>query len=153
MLIGVHPILVIKHHQTLSNRGSHLSTHPLCNLLIHPHQLYLNNFNSMFHSLTLLSLWKIATTSSKYVISGMIYNFKVVIDVNGSGLTSELHKQILVITSAVIAKNHHHYFTKTCIQAQVALISLPSPRWRRCSSHLYMHLLQVCWGLVTFNSC
>ena len=85
VLIGVQPILMIKHHH---NRGSYLPINPLynllihnplCNLLIHhphhhPHHHlhHHQSHNNLIHSLILLSLQKIKTVYDGYVKSGML---------------------------------------------------------------------------------
>jgi hypothetical protein len=74
------------------------------------------------------------TAYSEYAKSGMLYNLKVVMDVNESGLTLALSKWMMEPISVKTVKNQPHYSTRTttCIQGQGVLISHHLPRWRKC---------------------
>ena len=117
VLIKVQLMLVLRFYHNLSNRRTHPPIHPLHNLLIYHHHHH--HLNKLIHSLTLPSLQKIITAYSEYVKSGVKYNFKVVMDVNGSGLTL-----MFKMVSVKIVEKQLNYSTKTtrCTQVQVALI-------------------------------
>jgi len=139
--------VTLRHCNNLDNRVFHFKIqfhqpiHPLHNLLIHhchPHQFY--HPNNSIHSLALLSLRRIMTAYSVSVQNRIAYNWRVIMDVNGNSLTLMLSRQKLETISVKIVEEWHPYSirTTTCIQGQVALTSPHSPRWRKCSFHLYM---------------
>ena len=134
-------VQLLKCYNNLGKRP-HQPFHLPHNLLAHhyhPHQFH--HPNTLTHFLILLFLQRIITSWNRFMQSGLLYNLRVVMDVNGSGLTLMSREQRQEITSVKTVGNPQNYSTRTTIyiQDQVVLISPHSLRWKKCLSPLYMH--------------